>query len=211
MLARNDLRYRRIYRKYRDFTMVPEIWYAGNLHLAARVRSIPGAIVECGTWRGGMIAGIADVLGPERHYYLFDSFEGLPPVKEIDGEAALAWARDVNGPCYHNNCRASEDEARKAMAMSTTSNYTTVKGWFEETLPKTRVGPIALLRMDADWYDSTKQILDNFASLVVPGGLILIDDYYVYRGCARAVNECAAARNWMIRQYWRGDVCYVVA
>jgi O-methyltransferase len=208
--ARKELRFRKIYRKYRDFTMVPENWYAGNLHLAEKVNSLRGAIVECGTWRGGMIAGIADTLGPDRKYYLFDSFEGLPPVKEIDGPAALAWSRDVNGPAYHDNCRASEDDAKLAMSMSAAKDFTIVKGWFKDTLPAANLGPIALLRMDADWYDSTKQILDNLAHSVVSGGLILIDDYYVWDGCTRAVNECAASRNWMIRQYWRGDVCHVV-
>ena len=209
-VARRDLKYRRIYRKYRDFTMVPESWYAGNLHLAERVKTLPGAIVECGTWRGGMIAGIADILGPEREYYLFDSFAGLPAPKEIDGKAAFEWARNVKSPYYHDNCRASEDEAIQAMKMSAGRKYKTIKGWFHETLPSVTLGPIALLRMDADWYDSTKQILDNLSGSVVPGGLILVDDYYVYEGCARAVNECAASRNWMIRQYWRGDVCYVI-
>lgn len=191
--------------------MLPKSWYIGNLHLSRRVTSTPGAVVECGTWRGGMIAGIADVLGPERKYYLFDSFEGLPPAKEIDGEAALAWSRDVNGPYYFNNCRASENEAKRTMSMSCATDFVTVKGWFEKTLPDAKVGPIALLRLDADWYDSTKQILDSFAHLVVSGGLILVDDYYVFQGCTRAINEYAASRNWKIRQYWRGEVCYVVA
>ena len=93
--ASNERRFRKIFRKYRGFTMVPENIYAGNLRLASTVRNLSGAIVECGTWRGGMIAGIADVLGPGRHYRLFDSYEGLPPAREIDGEAALAWQRDT--------------------------------------------------------------------------------------------------------------------
>jgi hypothetical protein len=158
-----------------------------------------------------MIAGIADVLGPERKYYLCDSFAGLPAPKEIDGNAALEWARNVNGPYYYDNCRAAEDEAIQTMKMSAARQYKTIKGWFQDTLPNAKLGPIALLRMDADWYDSTKQILDSLAPSVVPGGIILVDDYYVFQGCARAVNEYAAAQSWMIRQYWRGDVCYVVA
>lgn len=64
--------------------------YVENLRLARWVGQVRGSIIECGTWRGGMIAGIADVLGRDRRYYLFDSFEGLPPAKEIDGAAALA-------------------------------------------------------------------------------------------------------------------------
>ena len=190
--------------------MIPENIYTGNLHLAAEVKDIQGAIVECGTWRGGMIAGIADILGASRQYRLFDSYEGLPPAKEIDGEAALAWQRDTSSPIYYDNCRASEEEARQAMSMSAATDFDLVKGWFSDTLPAAEVGPIAILRIDADWYESTKQVLDSLASYVVPGGLIVVDDYHTWTGCTRAVNECAAARNWMIRQYWLGGVCYIV-
>jgi O-methyltransferase len=206
----DDRRCRETFQKFRDYTMVPEEIYAGNLQLTLRVKKVSGAVVECGTWRGGMIAGIADILGSDRHYFLFDSFEGLPPAKEIDGEAALAWQRNTSAPIYHDNCRASEEEARRAMSMSAAIQYTIVKGWFKDTLPAARVGPVAVLRLDADWYDSTKEILDNLADSVVPGGLILVDDYYTYEGCARAVNECAAKRNWMIRQFGLGGVCHII-
>jgi O-methyltransferase len=209
-VKRDRQRFLKTFQKFRDFTMVPEDVYIGNLQLAAKVTGIPGAIVECGTWRGGMIAGMADILGAGRCYYLFDSYEGLPPAEEIDGAAALAWQRHTSGPKYHNNCCASEDEARQVMSMSSATNYRLVKGWFDETLPCADVGPIALLRMDADWYGSTKAILDNLAARVVPGGLILVDDYYTWEGCARAVNECAAARNWMIRQDGRAGVCHII-
>ena len=208
--TKDEFRFRGIFRKYKDFTMVPENAYAGNLHLASTIKSIPGAIVECGTWRGGMIAGIADVLGAGRRYHLFDSYEGLPPAQAIDGPAALALQRDKSDPMYHDNCRASEDEARQAMSMSAAEDIRVVKGWFKDTLPNSAVGPIALLRLDADWYESTKQILDNLAGCVVSGGLIIVDDYYTYDGCAKAVNECAAERNLKIRQYWLGGICHIV-
>jgi hypothetical protein len=53
--------------------------YRDNLALCDSVRHIAGAVVECGTWKGGMIAGMASLLGPQRHYYLYGSYEGLPP------------------------------------------------------------------------------------------------------------------------------------
>jgi len=67
-----------IYSLFRDRTMVPQQWFTTNLALARSVREVPGAIVECGVWRGGMIAGIAMTVGADRVYWLFDSFEGLP-------------------------------------------------------------------------------------------------------------------------------------
>ena len=206
----NEWRFRGLYRKYKQYTMIPEGAYFDNLRLATRVAAIEGNIVECGTWRGGMIAGIAEVLGSQRRYYLCDSFQGLPPAKEIDGEAARNWQADTASPGYHNNCLASEEDVRAAMSMSPASDYKILKGWFEETLPTFPREPIALLRMDADWYDSTKCILENLAERVVPGGLIVIDDYYTWEGCTLAVNEFAARNKWQIRQSRRG-VCYVVA
>lgn len=202
-------RYRAIYRKYKEFTMIPGNKYVGNLCLAAMAAEIPGSIVECGTWRGGMIAGIADVLGPGRRYYLFDSFEGLPPAKEIDGPAALAWQADTKSAGYFDNCTATEQEARAAMALSPAKDYQIVKGWFRETLPRINMPqPIALLRMDGDWYESTKCILDNLAPAVARGGLIIVDDYYLWDGCTQAVNEAAAMRKWRIQQY--AGICYIV-
>jgi O-methyltransferase len=207
--AVNEWRFRRIYQKYKRYTMIPAGSYVGNLHLASKVAGVEGAIVECGTWRGGMIAGIADVLGSRRYYYLCDSFQGLPPVKEIDGTDAQAWQADTISPEYYNNCAASEEDARSVISMSSAKDYQIVKGWFKETLPKLPPPPIALLRMDADWYDSTKCILDNLATRVVSGGLILIDDYYMWEGCTIAVNEFAARNKWRIRQSLHG-VCYIV-
>ena len=90
--------------------------YVANLCIVRALQSVPGCVVECGVWRGGMIAGIAEVLGPEREYILFDSFEGLPPAKEIDGEAALAWQSDKSSPLYHDNCAAEQKFAAEAMA-----------------------------------------------------------------------------------------------
>src|SRR5688572_18533132 len=92
-----------IYRKYSTFTMIKPDNYVLNLELARQVRNVPGAIVECGVWRGGMIAGMAEVLGNSREYILFDSFEGLPKAKEIDGPSALAWQSNTTHPGYYDN------------------------------------------------------------------------------------------------------------
>lgn len=189
--------------------MVPNDAFVGNLRIAAKVKDVPGAVVECGTWRGGMIAGIADVLGSNRRYYLFDSFEGLPPAREIDGTAARAWQANTSAPEYFNNCLASEQEAREVMSRSLAKDYRIIKGWFNCTLPNMDPNEdIALLRLDADWYDSTKCILDNCSHHVVPGGIIIVDDYYTWEGCTLAVNEYAAAHKWQIHQSAHG-VCFI--
>ena len=74
------------------------------------------------------------------------------------------------------------------------------KGWFQNTLPeiKDKIGPIAILRLDSDWYESTKCCLDNLYDNVIQGGYIVIDDYGCWEGCKRAVDEFLEKRNMKI-------------
>ena len=190
--------------------MIPRHCYVENLMLAARVAHIPGCVVECGVWRGGMIAGVASILGPSRRYYLCDSFEGLPPVKPIDGAAAARWQQDTTSPHYHDNCRAGEEYAIQAMALAGIGSPTLVKGWFDQSLPSLRLEqPIALLRLDGDWYDSTMACLQSLYDHVSPGGLIIIDDYYTWDGCSRAVHDFLSRRSSEDRIHNYGTVCYI--
>lgn len=171
--------------------MVGERKYLNNLQLCFEFKGTPGCVVECGVWRGGMSAGMADVLGPERQYFLFDSFEGLPPARqELDGAAAVAWQSNSESPNYFNNCTAAEEEAAAAMKLSRATSFSLVKGWFNETIPRF-IPPceIAVLRLDGDWYESTRICLETLYPHVAPGGIVIVDDYYYWAGCARAVNE----------------------
>jgi O-methyltransferase len=185
--------------------------YILNLELALRVRGLQGAVAECGTWRGGMIAGMAQMLGSHRTYHLFDSFEGLPPPGERDGEKARAWANDRDGEHFHDNCTASEEEARLAMERAGVPDYHLHPGWFEDTLPGYDGGPLALLRIDADWYASTLTCLSHLFPQVAVGGLIVFDDYYTWVGCSQAVHEYLARhrRPERVRQY-KNTVAYLV-
>jgi len=72
-----------------------------------------------------------------------------------------------------------------------------VKGWFQDTLPeyKDRMGAVALLRLDGDWYESTKCCLENLYDNVVPGGYVIIDDYGALTGCKEAVDDFLNERN----------------
>lgn len=188
------LRERDLWRTQAQFagdTMIPPSIYVGNLRLAQQIADIPGAVIECGVWRGGMAAGIAKTMGPGRHYVLFDSFEGLPPAKEVDGPAAIAWQRDTTSPEYFDNCKADLGAARSAMLAAGISQPDLRKGWFEDTVPQFAATgtPIALLRLDGDWYDSTLICLNSLFPLVVPEGIIIIDDYGTWDGCTRAVHD----------------------
>jgi O-methyltransferase len=182
---------RTIYRAFHPWTMVSPPMYADNIDLARQVRDIPGDVVECGVWRGGMVAGIASVLkGQGRTYHLFDSFEGLPEAKDIDGDAAKQWQAAKTDAYYFDNCKAEQAYAEEAMAKAGEPSYRIHKGWFNQTVPGVRIEPgIALLRLDGDWYESTWVCLEAFYPQVVKGGMIVIDDYFIWDGCSRAVHD----------------------
>jgi O-methyltransferase len=199
-----------IQKRFSAFTMVSRDTFIDNLRLAGRVAGISGCVIECGVWRGGMSAGLATVLGSDRKYFLFDSFEGLPEAKKIDGEAALAWQSDKQGSYYYDNCTAEPDFAQRAMTLSGSKSFSLMKGWFNETLPKfSPPEPIALLRLDGDWYDSTMICLESLFPHVAPGGLIIIDDYYTWDGCSRAVHDYFSRHSVKERIRSFRDICFI--
>lgn len=202
----------RIYEKFKTYTMLPKGGYIRNLSVAKKFGGKEGCIVECGTWRGGMIAGMAAVYGKGRKYYLFDSFEGLPPATDTDGDSALAWQKDTASASYYNNCKAEMSFAEEAMKLAGATNFEVVKGWFNETLPAfDKDNKIAVLRLDGDWYESTMACLDNLYGNVVEGGLIIIDDYYTWTGCAKAVHHFLSKNSLNERvSQWDNDVCYII-
>jgi len=207
-----DSEYDRIYNEFSDFTMIEPKTYAENLRIAQLYgSSVKGDVVECGVWRGGMSAGLARLLGSGRKYYLFDSFEGLPPAKEIDGVEAIKWQEDAGSATYFDNCKAEMEFAQKAM-QATGAEFELVKGWFSDTLPgfKPR-GEIAVLRFDGDWYESTMDCFQNLYPKLNKGGLILIDDYYTWDGCSKAVHDYLSSIKSSSRICSSaGGVCYII-
>jgi O-methyltransferase len=212
-MARKGLekRLKGVFKKYSYFTMIPQDLYVDNLHLSLKIKDVPGDVVECGVWRGGMIGGIAEVLGNGKSYYLFDSFEGLPEAKAIDGEAAISWQKNTGNSEYYDNCTAEMDFATKAMNLANV-RYECVKGWFNETLPSFRKTQcISLLRLDADWYDSTMMCLQHLFPKVVNKGIILIDDYYQWDGCSKAVHDYLSETKSASRIYTSSKgVAYII-
>jgi O-methyltransferase len=203
--------YLKIFERFNEFTMIPERLYSENLQLCKERAPSTGCIVECGVWRGGMSAGIAEIL-PGRTHYLFDSFEGLPPAKEIDGEAATKWQEDTDSPRYFNNCKAERSCAEQIMKMSAANQFHLIQGWFSDTMlnfvPRE---PIAILRLDGDWYESTIQALISLYPHVMVGGLVIVDDYYTWDGCSRAVHDYFSACKLADRiERTQHGVCYFV-
>lgn len=163
---------------------------------------VPGAIVDCGVWNGGSAVLMSNG-APSREVWMFDSFEGLPAPTDADGEGAVHWTGVAKGTVQ----RVQECFARYGPEVSPHI----VKGWFEDTLPQAgqRIGPVALLHLDADWYESMRLALETLYPLIVPGGFIAVDDYGHggFPGVKRAVDEFRARvgdRDVMVdNHFWR--------
>jgi hypothetical protein len=207
--VRRTFVYQRLYDKYKPFTMIRPTAYVNNLAVVNEYRDVPGCIIECGTWRGGMIAGIAELLGPDRQYFLFDSYQGLPPAEAIDGRAAQAWQQNKDGEFYHDNCKAEESSARKAMTLSGARQVTVVKGWFNQTLPSFVPPKIAILRLDSDWFESTLTCLEALYPHMSEEGVIILDDYYTWDGCSRAVHHYLARHGYAARISQTHGICTI--
>ena len=206
-------KYKDLYNKYKDYTMIDEKTFIGNLKLAEHFsKHNTGCVVECGVWRGGMSAAMAEIYENNKKYYLFDSFEGLPEAQEIDGKAAINWQSDKEGPIYFDNCTAEMNFAEKAMKLSSVTNFKLIKGWFSETLPKFECEEnIAVLRLDGDWYDSTMDCLNNLYDKVSVGGVIIIDDYYAWDGCTRAVHDYLSMNKLTVKiRQNEFHVCFII-
>ncbi len=207
---RDKLQYRKSYNRFRNDTMVPDGNFVNTLRLAKRSSAIEGCVVECGVWKGGLAAGLVSVFGTKREYFLYDSFSGLPKAKEIDGSAALEWQSNTQAPGYFDNCSAPPEFAEAAMQLAGAEKYHLVKGWFEQTLSKNKPNvPIAFLHLDADWYDSMMVCLEQLFDCVAVGGYIVLDDYYIWDGCSRALHDFLSRRSALERVRNLGEICYL--
>lgn len=173
-----------------------------SLHNLARTIRIPGAFVECGVWRGGCAAVMAYFAAQQKRMtYLFDSFEGLPEPLPIDGKRALRASRGKVSGALHSIgiVEASEEDVKDLLFQRFRLDPQVVviyKGWFQNILPTVAptLEPIAILRLDGDWYESTRVCLEHLYDHVVPGGYVIIDDYGEFEGCQKAVDEFFADR-----------------
>lgn len=161
---------------------------------------IPGAVVECGVWRGGSSLAAARTLvelgDTERDLYLFDTFEGMPAPTALDrtneGEdARTQFEKYRTSDASSSWCYASLDEVRSTMALSRypSDRIHYVQGKVEDTIPEGAPAEIALLRLDTDWYESTRHELLHLFPRVAPGGVVVLDDYGHWDGARKAVDE----------------------
>jgi O-methyltransferase len=190
-------------RAVREFTMTsPERVAAlcNAVRYVARA-GVPGDVVECGVWRGGSMMAIARTLmaagDTERHLHLFDTFEGMPPPSDEDV--------NFSGLPAEQELRES-DKSSRVWAIATLDDVTRavgsvgyphqriryVAGRVEDTIPRDAPERISLLRLDTDWYESTKHELVHLFPRLSAGGVLIIDDYGHWQGARKATDEYLA-------------------
>ncbi|MEI2714494.1 MAG: TylF/MycF/NovP-related O-methyltransferase [Nocardioides sp.] len=189
----------------KDFTMTsPERLFATCEAVRYVVKhNIPGAIVECGVWRGGssmaMLRTLQEVGDESREAYLFDTYEGMSEPTEVDvtitGEDAakgMAEQEREGSPLWAY--APFEDVQRNVGSVGYPAERVHfVRGMVEDTIPEQAPEQIALLRLDTDFYESTKHELDHLIPRLAPYGVLIIDDYGHWEGARKAVDEWLAA------------------
>jgi hypothetical protein len=164
---------------------------------------LAGALVECGVWRGGSMMAVAKTLldagAADRDLYLFDTFTGMTAPTEHDVDhrgrrGSVRFAELADGDQSSTWCRAGIDDVRANLALT---GYPArllhfVPGMVEDTIPGAAPATIALLRLDTDWYASTRHELEHLWPRLVSGGVCIIDDYGHWRGSRQAVDEYLA-------------------
>lgn len=160
---------------------------------------IPGDIVECGVWRGGSMLAAARTLleqgDAERDLWLYDTFAGMSnptalDIRHADGAPAAALLA-THARTTDLWAIAPLNEVKRVMALCgySVERIRYVRGNVEETIPAEAPQQIAILRLDTDWYESTRHELENLVPRVSPGGVLIIDDYGFWQGARRAVDE----------------------
>lgn len=167
---------------------------------------IPGAIVECGVWRGGSVMAAARTLielrDTSRDLYLFDTFSGMvePGAYDLAPDGTPAAARYVKEARADGSgsrwCEASLEDVQAAVGLT---GYPPERlhfevGRVEVTIPTRAPDRIAILRLDTDWYESTSHELVHLYPRISLGGVLIVDDYGVWQGSRRAVDEFFAGR-----------------
>lgn len=162
-------------------------------------RDVPGAVVECGVLRGGSMMLVARALlaegAADRELWLYDTFSGMEEPGPRD--------RSVFGLRPRHRWRRRQEEGRNRWGHAPIEEVREnmertgyprdrvryVRGRVQETLPEVRPERISLLRLDTDWYDSTRHELEHLYPRLAPGGILVVDDYGHWEGARRAVDE----------------------
>ena len=153
-------------------------------------RHIPGDVIECGAWRGGVTILMRAVLrayaDTEKTVWVADSFEGLPkPITQVDSNLEQGMMAVSQEEVQENFARYGLFDDRVRF----------LKGYFNKTLPTAPISKLSVLRADGDLYESQMDVLNNLYPKLSAGGYAIVDDYFELSGCKRAIDEYRQAHN----------------
>ncbi|MDB5321801.1 MAG: putative methyltransferase [Phycisphaerales bacterium] len=163
--------------------------------------NIPGDFVECGVYRGGSTAMAVEAFRhfgdkTDRRFYLYDTFAGMtaPTQRDVDfaGRTPDQHLRTWGVKTIDGMANSPLDEVRANLLRTglAADRFVFVQGKVEETIPGTvPPGPISILRLDTDWYESTRHELIHLFPRLVPGGVLIVDDYGFWKGSRDACDE----------------------
>jgi hypothetical protein len=180
----------------------PQLTSLVSCVLEADASGREGLVIEAGTALGGSAIAMAAAKSQERPMLVYDVFGVIPPPSEQDGAAGQGRYADITAGCseglggdvyygYHEDLmgEVTASFARHSVPVDE-HRIELVQGLFQDTIKIDE--PVALAHVDADWYESTLTCLNRIAPHLVPGGRIVVDDYWFWSGCRRAVDEYVA-------------------
>ncbi len=189
-----------VFNKVKPFTMT-SVERAVSLMQSVKYvveNQIEGDFVECGVWRGGSMMIVASILrqlgDTNRKLFLYDTFEGMPAPSENDVDFQGTAAEKFYGETAGNSegwCFADQRDVLQNLHSTgyPKENIFLIEGKVEDTIPETLPEKICLLRLDTDWYDSTKHELIHLYPNLSENGILIIDDYGHWQGARKATDE----------------------
>ena len=194
--------FRQLYQKYAPYTMVSWSGLYGAYRAVNHIidHDIKGDLAECGVWKGGCSAFMMELLKRRdqhkvRKFYLYDTFEGMtaPTGKDVHFSGAQFAQKQ-----FKAKQKADEkwsysplEEVKTIIAKAGYPESQTkfIKGDVRETLEETKPKTLALLRLDTDWYDSTKAEMQHLYPRLQSGGVLICDDYGAWKGSYEAIHD----------------------
>lgn len=181
----------------------PKLENLRDAALRLRREGVQGQFIECGVALGGSAILLARLKAPATGLALYDVFSMIPAPGPQDGEDAhkryaeikAGSSAGLGGNTYYGYVDNLIDQVRRNLAefdiVPARDGVVLVQGLFEDTLHPE--GPVALAHIDCDWYEPVRTCIDRILPKLVPGGILVFDDYSSYSGCTRAVDEMLAA------------------
>ena len=181
------------------------LWGLAGTLLELDDRGIDGAVIETGTALGGSAIMLAKIRRRPRSLVVYDAFGMIPPPSERDGDDVheryqaiqAGQSEGIGGDTYYGYRDDLLGDVTRSFERygqdPRTADVTLVPGFFEASLQVEQ--PVALAHIDCDWYDSVQVSLERIDPWLVPGGRFVIDDYWRWSGCQRAVDDVVRGRD----------------